>query len=62
MKKILNLTGLHKMTKEEQQEIKGAARSRPYCGGPRRCCVTTGSGFTFCDYGYCQSNGSCIWA
>ncbi len=61
MKKILNLQGVQKLSKVEQQEIKGAARPRVYCGGPRRCCVRFGDN-EFCDYGYCQPNGSCIWA
>ncbi|GAA4277944.1 hypothetical protein [Aquimarina mytili] len=62
MKKILKLNGVHELTKKEQQEVIGSNFGRPYCGGPRQCCITTPSGFVFCDYGYCQPNGSCIWA
>ena len=63
MKKILNLEGVQQLNKKEQQDISGSlGLSRPYCGGPRRCCVTTPNGFVFCDYGYCQPNGSCMWA
>jgi len=61
MKKILNLTGIQKLTKEQQQEIKGSWGNIVYCGGPRQCCQMF-NGFEFCDYGYCQSNGRCIWA
>ncbi len=62
MKKILNLTGVQKLTKEDQQLIKGSW-NRPfvYCGPPRQCCQMF-NGFEFCDFGYCQPNGTCIWA
>ncbi|WP_103067979.1 hypothetical protein [Aquimarina sediminis] len=62
MKKILNVTGVQKLSKQTQQEIKGAGFSRPYCGGPGRCCIRTANGGVFCDYGYCMPNGSCVWA
>ena len=62
MKKISNLTGIKVLSKQEQSEIGGAAVIRPYCGGPRQCCVTTANGFEFCDYGYCMGNGYCMWA
>ncbi|MDY8135355.1 hypothetical protein [Aquimarina sp. 2201CG5-10] len=61
MKKILNLSGIQKLSKEQQKEITGAARPRVYCGGPRQCCINHG-GNEFCDYGYCMPNGNCIWA
>ena len=62
MKKILSLHGVQKLSKLEQQEIRGAAHPRVYCGGPRRCCIRLANGGEFCDYGYCQPNGSCMWA
>ncbi|WP_062055205.1 hypothetical protein [Aquimarina longa] len=62
MKKILNLTGVKKLSKETQREIKGAGRPRVYCGGRRRCCIRYSNGHEFCDYGYCRPNGSCMWA
>ncbi|WP_108869276.1 hypothetical protein [Aquimarina aquimarini] len=62
MKNLLELKGVQKLSKKAQQEIQGAGRPRVYCGGPRRCCIRLANGVEFCDYGYCQSNGSCIWA
>lgn len=61
MKKISSLKGITILSKDEQKEIKGAAFNSSYCKG-NQCCVTTPSGFEFCDYGYCQGNGRCIWA
>ncbi len=62
MKKILALTGSQKLSKEQQKEITGAGRPRVYCDGPKRCCFNLPNGGRFCDYGYCQPNGNCIWA
>ncbi|SHI49164.1 hypothetical protein [Aquimarina spongiae] len=63
MKKILNLKDVQVLNKKDQQEINGSfGVLRPYCNGPKRCCITTPNGAVFCDYGYCQSNGSCVWA
>lgn len=62
MKKILNLSGIKKLTKEDQQQIKGSTERRfVYCGSPRMCCQMFNE-FEFCDFGYCQPNGQCIWA
>ncbi|WP_159025767.1 MULTISPECIES: hypothetical protein [Aquimarina] len=58
MKSILELTGVQKLSKEQQQQIKGTW-GRATCCGPRKCRVP---GTSFCDYGYCRSNGSCMWA
>lgn len=62
MKNILNLNGVQKLSKKEQQDIKGSWGHRVYCGGPKRCCFRLPNGAEFCDYGYCQSNVNCIWA
>lgn len=63
MKKILNLKGIQKLTKEDQKQIKGAwGRPFVYCGPPRMCCSAFIGGQEFCDFGYCQPNGTCIWA
>ncbi|PKV51653.1 hypothetical protein ATE84_3743 [Aquimarina sp. MAR_2010_214] len=62
MKNIINLTGVQKLSKKEQQDIKGSWGRRVYCKGPRQCCFRLANGSEFCDYGYCQSNGSCMWA
>ncbi len=61
MKKIINLTHVKRLSKEQQQEITGANFNRPYCGPPGQCCVNLPNGGRFCDYGYCLSNG-CMWA
>ena len=61
MKKILELTGVQKLSKDQQKQIKGSNLSAPYCGRPGQCCVRTPSGNEFCDYGYCV-RGGCIWA
>jgi len=62
MKKILNLTGIKKLTKEDQQQIKGSSgQPNVYCGPPRMCCVMV-YGIEWCDFGYCQDFGRCVWA
>ncbi|WP_299683189.1 hypothetical protein [uncultured Tenacibaculum sp.] len=62
MKNLKNLKGLKVLSKQELSEINGAIMVyRPYCKGNRQCCVMV-NGFEFCDYGYCQRNGQCIWA
>ncbi len=53
MKKIINLTHVKRLSKEQQQEITGANFNRPYCGPPGQCCVNLPNGGRFCDYGYC---------
>ncbi|MFD2564861.1 hypothetical protein [Aquimarina rubra] len=64
MKKILNLKGIQKLTKEDQQQIKGSSipRRYVYCGAPGMCCMAFLGGPEYCDFGYCQPNGTCIWA
>ncbi|TCP23575.1 hypothetical protein EV195_10844 [Tenacibaculum skagerrakense] len=63
MKNLKNLEGVKILSKNELSKIEGAAfYNRPYCGGPRQCCIRTQQGFEFCDYGYCMGNGQCIWA
>ncbi|MCH2034750.1 MAG: hypothetical protein MK202_14665 [Tenacibaculum sp.] len=62
MKNLKNLNGFKILSKQEQSEINGSVYNRPYCGGPRQCCVRTQQGFEFCDYGYCIGHGQCIWA
>lgn len=58
MKNILELTGIKMLSKEQKQNIKGSWR-RVTCCGHNKCRI---AGTSFCDYGYCQSNGNCIWA
>lgn len=61
MKNLKNLNGLKVLSKKELSEINGAI-GRPYCKGRKQCCIRIGNGMEFCDYGYCQSNGNCVWA
>ncbi len=61
MKKILNLSGVQKLSKADQEAVKGSWGNRVYCGGPGRCCVRLPNGGEFCDYGYCMGN-RCVWA
>ncbi|WP_428741381.1 hypothetical protein [Tenacibaculum sp.] len=60
MKKLKDLNGIKILSKNEQNEINGGGYT--YCKGNNMCCTRFASGFEFCDYGYCQSNGNCIWA
>ncbi|MBG6132635.1 hypothetical protein IWQ47_003860 [Aquimarina sp. EL_43] len=62
MKDILNLSGVQKLSKEQQQNIKGAFVSAPYCKDNRFCCVRFPNGTEMCDYGYCDRWGRCTWA
>ncbi len=57
MKKILNLTGVQKLTKEQQQNIKGSASRGICCSSGRGCYVRRG----FCEPGSCLSYGGCIF-
>ena len=61
MKKLTNLKGVKTLNKSEQKSINGSNWGGRRCfqrGG--RCCITTASGFQFCDFGRCI-NGSCLW-
>ncbi|WP_378187930.1 hypothetical protein ACE939_05915 [Aquimarina sp. W85] len=59
MKTILNLDGVKNLSKKEQRQVFGAARSRCWQRGAQ-CCVSTASG-DFCDAGRCNSNGYCLY-
>ncbi|MHA7060093.1 hypothetical protein ACWGOQ_0022890 [Aquimarina sp. M1] len=61
MKKILSLTGIQQLSKKHQQQITGSNRPYVYCGPPKQCCQMV-NGVEYCDYGYCQPYGRCIWA
>ncbi|PKV51861.1 hypothetical protein ATE84_3961 [Aquimarina sp. MAR_2010_214] len=62
MKSILNLTGVKKLSKEQQQDITGSSMRWPRCCPTGRGCLVTWSGGSFCEPGYCRSNGYCIFA
>ena len=61
MKKILDLTGIKKLTKEEQGTIKGAWRNPTCCPTGRGCLISFGDQ-SYCETGYCDSYnwGRCI--
>lgn len=61
MKSILNLTGVTKLSKEQQQGISGSG-SRWGCCPSGGGCLVVWSGGSFCEPGYCRSNGYCIFA
>ncbi|TSE08512.1 hypothetical protein [Aquimarina algiphila] len=52
MKKILNLTGVQKLSKEQQQEIKGAIRNYGCCNS-QQCRVKLAGGAFGCEYSLC---------
>lgn len=58
MKNILELTGVQKLTKQQQRNIKGAIASISCCG--RNKCRISYAGGSFCEPGRCTSNGGCI--
>ncbi len=62
MKKILELTGVQKLSKEQQQQIKGAMGNVTCCGN-RKCRISFPGG-SFCEPGYCQGGiyNRCILA
>jgi hypothetical protein len=58
MKNILNLTGVQKLSKQQQQNIKGAMSSISCCG--RNKCRISYAGGSFCEPGRCGAWGQCI--
>ncbi len=58
MKKILNLTGVQKLSREQQGAING---SRGYisCCGNNKCRISFPGG-SFCEPGRCTQWGGCI--
>lgn len=53
MKNILKLTGVQKLTRQEQGSIKGAATSISCCNTGRGCRISFPGG-SFCEPGYCD--------
>ncbi|TPN82379.1 hypothetical protein [Aquimarina algicola] len=53
MKKILELSGIQKLTREQQQNIKGAFGTVTCCPTGRGCLLSFG-GESFCEPGYCD--------
>lgn len=58
MKKILNVTGVQKLSKIEQGSIKGAGTSISCCGSNK--CRISFPGGSFCEPGRCLQWGGCI--
>ncbi|MDY8135358.1 hypothetical protein [Aquimarina sp. 2201CG5-10] len=61
MKKILNLTGVEKLSREEQSQIKGSRAWISCCPTGRGCQISFPGG-SFCEPGYCDPYrpGRCI--
>lgn len=59
MKKILDLTGIQKLSKEQQQHIKGAWGRITCCPSGRGCLLRFGNQ-SFCEPGHCNRWGGCI--
>ncbi|MBG6132636.1 hypothetical protein IWQ47_003861 [Aquimarina sp. EL_43] len=58
MKNILELTGVQKLSKQQQRNIKGAMASISCCG--RNKCRISYAGGSFCEPGRCNRWGQCI--
>jgi len=61
MKKILNLKGIQKLSKEEQGSIKGAWQGRATCCPSGRGCLISFGNQSFCEPGRCTQWGGCIF-
>ncbi|MEB3347967.1 hypothetical protein U6A24_21005 [Aquimarina gracilis] len=61
MKKILELKGVQKLNREQQQKIKGAWGNVSCCPSGRGCQISFPGG-SFCEPGYCDRYrpGRCI--
>lgn len=60
MKKILNLKGIQQLSKEAQQEIKGAWGRATCCPSGGGCLISFGNQ-SFCEPGRCDRWGRCIF-
>lgn len=65
MKRILELEGIQKLSKEQQRSIKGAMTSITCCNpnprtGTGNKCRISYPGGSFCEPGSCQPWGGCI--
>ncbi len=61
IKSILEVQEIEIIQKDEQKDIMGTGDSGSCTGTGNRCCVTTSSGFEFCDAGRCISGRYCLW-
>ncbi len=66
MKKILNLTGVQKLSREQQRNVKGSwgptvrcCNPNPRNGSGNKCRISFPGG-SFCEPGRCTQNGGCI--
>lgn len=62
MKSILNLTGVKRLSKEQQSEIKGNSGVYISCCPTGRGCQISFPGGSFCEPGFCNNDiyNSCI--
>ncbi len=60
MKKILNLKGIQEISKQQQQNIKGAWGRATCCPSGRGCLIRIGPR-SFCEPGRCTSWGGCVF-
>ncbi len=61
MKKILNLTGVKELSKEQQKQVRGASFRATCCPSGSGCLVHWG-GQPSCEPGYCDRWGRCRFA
>ncbi|MBG6133324.1 hypothetical protein IWQ47_004749 [Aquimarina sp. EL_43] len=59
MKKILNVTGVTKLSKEQQQDIIGSSTRQGWCCPSGKGCRIPG--LNFCEPGFCLPTGVCIF-
>ncbi|WP_108809454.1 hypothetical protein [Aquimarina spinulae] len=60
MKKILNVTGVTKLSKEQQQGITGSSTRQGWCCSTGQDCRVPG--LSFCIPGNCLPTGVCIFS
>ena len=61
MKSILNVTGVTRLSKKEQESILGSGRRWVGCCPNGKGCWVGPPGAGFCEPGYCNPNGYCIF-
>ncbi|WP_109301267.1 hypothetical protein [Aquimarina sp. AU474] len=62
MKKILELTGVQKLSRKQQVHINGARRVLTCCPSGRGCQISFPEfGIQFCEPGACSSDGRCLF-
>ncbi|TSE11501.1 MULTISPECIES: hypothetical protein [Aquimarina] len=62
LKSILNLNNVKTLSKQQQEEVKGAAFVRPTCSQNGSQCTQSDQYGIYTDYGRCQRSGICFWS